>query len=147
MKIKVCLNEFLNVIFENVEVDNKMYLTCNQYEPIYSAKKAFSSCVIALQFLSFLFYDKDNKMSNIFGCYEPFGSLKITFFYGFIAQYFLTFIIEHAVSIGSPPSPQAQRRKSPGVALGTPIKSKMVSIRSKIGELGQNWDFLGCCLS
>ena len=29
IKIKVCLNEFLNVIFENVDVDNKMYLTCD----------------------------------------------------------------------------------------------------------------------
>ena len=34
-----------------------MYLTCDQYEPIYSTKKAFSSCIIALLFVSFLFYD------------------------------------------------------------------------------------------
>ena len=76
----MCLNEFLNVIFENVDVDNKMYLTCDQYEPIYSAKKAFSSCVIALTkitkctiFLDAIFENVgvDNKMYLTCDRYEP----------------------------------------------------------------------------
>ena len=71
IKIKVCLNEFLNVIFENVDVDDKMYLTCDQYEPIYSTKRAFSSCIIALQFVSFLFYDSVGKVTK-------FGLIRIT---------------------------------------------------------------------
>ena len=48
IKIKVCLNEFMNAIFENVNVDNKMYLTCDRNEPKNSTKKVFSSSVIAL---------------------------------------------------------------------------------------------------
>ena len=31
----MCLNKFLSAIFENVNVDNKMYLTCDRNEPIH----------------------------------------------------------------------------------------------------------------